>query len=401
MRILHIGPVKNNNKQNVNNSFSKLEIADGLGSDGPSRSILGLLDGLSKERVDVGLLSTKDYNYKSNNLPKGVKYLKPYTGQKYRFNIDTKKWVDYIEQDFGIPDIVNFHDVYDLFSVRIAQEIVSRGWKYLVTPRGGLRQVAQKRDWYKKIIANYLFFNRYLEYASFIMALTKEEAGDIRLFNKNLKRVIIVPNGLRKDIYDPKTFEKIHYAKSDKLTFGFIGALFPFIKGIDLLIDAIILYQKNYGDNLKFIFIGPKKTKKDQRLISKKLKNLKFDKSVEFKGPMFDENKWTELSKFDIFVLPSRTEGMPIVALEAMAFGKPCLFTTGTNMVDFILEAKGGWGAELDSKSIYNNLVKISKIPKDELEKMGQNARKYFLDNFTWGIVTDIYLTKVKNELNR
>ena len=92
---------------------------------------------------------------------------------------------------------------------------------------------------------------------------------------------------------------------------------------------------------------------------------------------------------------------MPIVALEAMAFGKPCLFTTGTNMVDFILEAKGGWGAELDSKSIYNNLVKISKIPKDELEKMGQNARKYFLDNFTWGTVTDIYLTKVKNELNR
>ena len=81
--MLHIGPVKNTNK--ISSIFDQAEIADGIGPDGPSRSILGLIDGLSDLKVDVGFLSTKYFDYKSNSLPKNVTFLKPFTGRKYNY----------------------------------------------------------------------------------------------------------------------------------------------------------------------------------------------------------------------------------------------------------------------------------------------------------------------------
>jgi len=398
MKILHIGPVKNNNKNS--GEFEGLEISSGIGADGPSRSILSLIDSLSQLDISVGLLSTKEFNRKSDTLPKKVKYLKPYIGRKYNFFINSNKWINYIEKEFGVPDIVNFHDVYDLFSISLARKMKKIGWNYFVTPRGGLREYAQKRDKPKKIIANKLFFNSYLEGASFIHALTKEEAKDIQKFNKKLNKLIIVPNGLPKNIYEKNNYFNISKKTNDKIIVGFIGQLFTEIKGVDLLLDAISLFQKNQKNILDFVFIGPVQKKHDQKIINSKMKNIPLKDSIFFKGPMFGGEKWNELASFDVFVLPSRTEGMPIVGLEAMAFGKPCLFTTGTNMVDFINQANGGWGVEPDKNEIYKKLVVISKTPRSILNQMGNNSRNYFIDNFTSEIVSKKYLNSIKDLLN-
>ena len=121
LKILHIGPVKNTNK--ISNISDQAEIADGIGPDGPSRSILGLIDGLSHLNVDVGLLSTKNFNHKSSSLPKNATFLKPFTGRKYNYFTTPNYWIKYIKKNFGVPDIVNFHDVYDFFSINIAKKM--------------------------------------------------------------------------------------------------------------------------------------------------------------------------------------------------------------------------------------------------------------------------------------
>tara|TARA_Y100001935_G_scaffold252432_1_gene256331 strand:+ start:961 stop:2151 length:1191 start_codon:yes stop_codon:yes gene_type:complete len=393
MKILHIGPVKNDNLQS--SSKDDGEIAKGIGPDGPSRSILGLIDGLKKIKVEVGLLSTKNFNHKSKSLPKKVTFLKPFTGKKYNIFTNPKHWIHQIESTFGIPDIVNFHDVYDFFSINISKEMKKRGWKYFVTPRGGLREFAQKRDRPKKIIANKLFFNSYLENAAFIHALTKEEANEISLFNPKLNKKIIAPNGVSNKVYN-----SIRNYKSDKknrkIRIGFIGQLFTEIKGIDLFLEAISIYQNKMGDNLEFIFVGPIKSRFDQKVIDEKMKSIIFPDSVKFKGPLFGSDKWNELSNFDVFALTSRTEGMPVVVLEAMAFEKPCLVTKGTNMVDFIEEANAGWGTEASSKQISDKLKIISNSKSENLIQLGQNSRKYFLNNFTWDIVSKQYLKQIE-----
>ena len=79
LKILHIGPVKNK-KINITKK-EQIEIVDGIGSDGPSRSILGLADGLRGLGVDVGFLSSKDFDYKSKSLPKGENILNHLLGK--------------------------------------------------------------------------------------------------------------------------------------------------------------------------------------------------------------------------------------------------------------------------------------------------------------------------------
>ena len=396
--MLHIGPVKNTNK--ISSIFDQAEIADGIGPDGPSRSILGLIDGLSDLKVDVGFLSTKYFDYKSNSLPKNVTFLKPFTGRKYNYFTNPKQWIKYIKNNFGVPDIVNFHDVYDFFSINIARQMRNEGWKYFVTPRGGLREYAQKRDRAKKSIANKLFFNSYLEHATFIHALTKEEGSDITKFNKKLNKQIIIPNGIAKNVYSQ--IDKYKTQKNDdKIRIGFIGQLFAKIKGIDLLLDAITIHQNDCGDNLEFVFVGPARSKNDQKIINNKMSNVRYPESLKFKGALFGSEKWNELSSFDVFILPSRTEGMPVVVLEAMAFEKPCLVTKGTNMVDFIHKAEGGWGVNPNPKEISDKLKLISKTKKSELIEIGKKSRKFLLKNFTWELVAEDYLKLVKHYIKK
>ena len=60
---------------------------------------------------------------------------------------------------------------------------------------------------------------------------------------------------------------------------------------------------------------------KDQ--IESLIKNLSLEKNVQLMGRTM--NPAEELSKFDLFVLPSKFEGFGLVLLEAMAFNIPII----------------------------------------------------------------------------
>ena len=63
------------------------------------------INGLNNLDIRVGLLSSKDFDHKSSSLPEGVKYLKPFTGKKYNYFTNPKKWIKYIEKQFGVVHI--------------------------------------------------------------------------------------------------------------------------------------------------------------------------------------------------------------------------------------------------------------------------------------------------------
>ncbi|PND66027.1 glycosyl transferase, partial [Escherichia coli] len=52
---------------------------------------------------------------------------------------------------------------------------------------------------------------------------------------------------------------------------------------------------------------------------------LGIDGSVSFVG--FDDNPWAWMARADLVVLPSRWEGFPTTAGEALALGRPTLVT--------------------------------------------------------------------------
>lgn len=91
------------------------------------------------------------------------------------------------------------------------------------------------------------------------------------------------------------------------------------------------------------------------------------------------------LNAFDVFFLPSRYEGLPVVGMEAQAAGLPCLMsdaitkdTAVTPLVEFfpLTAAVGDWADKLLSyenreKRTYSDLLRNSGFEiKQEAEKL-------------------------------
>jgi len=392
MKILHIGPVKSSALPPEEDS--DFDVFPGLGIDGPSRSILGLANSLANHGMDIGVLPTKPFFNTEISALKKVKFLTPYTGKKYDPFINTDKWIRIIKKEFGTPDLVNFHDVYDLFSIAMSIAFKKMGWKYIVTPRGGLRKFAQKRDSWKKKIANPLFFNRYLRNAEWIHALTEQEAKETREFDDRLE-TRVVSNGIDREALNYS--QKLQNRQNEYLTIGFLGQIFVEIKGVDILLKAISKFQHAHPkDKVKFEIVGPIRTKKDGEWVDRLLRDVPAPALVNFPGTKRGKEKWQTLNNFDVFVLPSRTEGMPVVGLEAMSLAKPCIFTSGTNMSRVIEEARGGWGCETNANALFERFCEVAMQPREEFIKRGQNAKKYIQENYTWDAIVKQYAEMVR-----
>lgn len=96
----------------------------------------------------------------------------------------------------------------------------------------------------------------------------------------------------------------------NKLIIGFVGTISP-RKGLDILLDALHLLDK---EKFHLVVVGNGETEWLNSLIT----SYKLDGNVSVFPFSTPEDYY---SIFDVFVLPSRKEGFPLVPLEAMASG--------------------------------------------------------------------------------
>jgi glycosyltransferase involved in cell wall biosynthesis len=187
-------------------------------------------------------------------------------------------------------------------------------------------------------------------------------------------------------------------SKND-LILGFIGRMYVKIKGLDLMLESILKLQKKYGPTgAKFIFVGPLETKSEanRTYIENTLKILPFPEEVIFIGPKYGEDKWRILKSFDIYFQTSRTEGMPNTIVEALACGKPCFVTKGTNMDRLIHSIDAGWDCETSESGVFSFLKSLNKIDREEIDRKGNNAFRFVQEKMTWKTIANDYCKKLK-----
>jgi glycosyltransferase involved in cell wall biosynthesis len=112
------------------------------------------------------------------------------------------------------------------------------------------------------------------------------------------------------------------------------------------------------------------------------LKSLGLKNNVKSLGPKYGEEKLRYFLACDVFVHPSRFEGMPLAVLEAMALGRPCLVTPGSNMGELVHEC-GGWQCQPTPRSIAEKIKYIYE-KRDSLGVVGQRSHEMMRLRFTW-----------------
>jgi glycosyltransferase involved in cell wall biosynthesis len=103
----------------------------------------------------------------------------------------------------------------------------------------------------------------------------------------------------------------------------FVGSLAQRYKGLDTLLHAVAM-ARDQGRSWSLRVIGEGKYRPEMEILARRLGIVD---QVSFLGTMSRAEVSQEMAAAALFVLPSRTEGLPRVLLEAMAVGTPCVAT--------------------------------------------------------------------------
>lgn len=378
MKILHVGPVYSNC------------------ASGPSRSILGLAEGQVSIGCGVALLPSQPTKLEKENIPKGIILLPSPKRRHLNPWKLPKDWLHIIIDNFGKPDIIDIHDTFIPFQVALAKLFRKEDWPYIFTPRGSLSPLALNVKSFKKKLGSLFFHNRFIENSKAIHALCENEANDIRRLYPQHK-IFILPNGIEESLLylsnQLAPMELKDFYKDEDLVIGFTGRINVYHKGVDLLLLSLnSLQDRELGKNIKLLIVGPFYTSHDKYQVKALINSLKFPDRVMIYGPAYGQEKWRLLKACDVFIHTSRFEGMPMAVIEAMAFGKPCIVTPGSNMQDIISDCNGGWLCEESVDSIANTIIQIER---EEILRRGINARNYAKEHLVWPMIARQYIEEI------
>ena len=85
----------------------------------------------------------------------------------------------------------------------------------------------------------------------------------------------------------------------------------------------------------------------------------------------------------DAFVLPSFSEGFPMVVLEAWAYGKPVLMTPECNLPEGF-ESNAAIRIATDVENIERGLRQLFEMSAADCQAMGEHGKKLVIEKYSW-----------------
>lgn len=146
------------------------------------------------------------------------------------------------------------------------------------------------------------------------------------------------------------------------LSFGFAGTFYP-RKNVLFLLDAFAELRKRHPDvKLYLAGSGPQ-----LNAIKNKIQDLQLEDGVTLLGQV--DNIEMLFCQIDVFVLPSISEAMPLVVLEAMKAGKACLVTSECGLHEMFIGGEHCIYVDPSNKSDLAN--SMSLLVDDDKMRLG------------------------------
>ena len=314
-----------------------------------------------------------------------LKYKVPGAGAKKRIKILLDKAIMLCNNELTRPDVVHiiapmpFEVIKQLrrlkklgvklvYSQTIAREYSNR---YLVKKLQQLK-VRKVNECYDSIIVQ------------------SEELEKIVIETNAKADVHIIPNGVDtdkfcpiKDERDKENLRKKLGLPVDAKLITLVGAVHP-RKGTDLLVEAWSILLRKYQD-VHLMLIGPRydQSRKELQQFKDAMKQIiessGSEANVHFLGQVNNVNEYLQIS--DLFVFPSKREGMPNAVLEAMSTGVAVILTPFIGLS----KEMGKEGSEYllsqrSSDAIANNILSVLES-KELQNNLAKHARNWIVNN--------------------
>lgn len=184
---------------------------------------------------------------------------------------------------------------------------------------------------------------------------------------------------------DANNFEIRCDLKDRKKSVGYIGNLIDG-KGVMKFFDAakLILEQR---EDIKFLIVGDGPLFNSMKSV---LERDDLQNKIKLMGWTPHNEVPDYLNKLRLLVLPSYSEGLPMIILEAMACGTPVLATPVGGVPDLIKDGRTGFILENNSSEcIRKNVIRALNHPR--LDEIIINARRVIEQEYTYEVAVERY----------
>lgn len=284
------------------------------------------------------------------------------------------------------PDIVHTHGLWTPLSAAAVGFRRRTGRPTIVSAHGMLDPWALRNSGAKKRLALAFFEHKHLAGATFLHALNTAEAEAIRATGLRTP-VAIVPNGVDPDPPRPPAPDYM-----DRPTLLFLGRITP-KKGVSQLIAA---FTKAAGclPRWRLAIAGW-----EDGAGSVREEAAASGADIVFPGPLYDDAKAAAYAHAAAFILPSRSEGLPMSVLEAWAAGTPVLMTAACNLPEGFA---AGAAAEIPFDAAGMSDVLASRLSDAGWRCMASKAGPALVRRaFSWEGIADTFLALYEHALGR
>jgi glycosyltransferase involved in cell wall biosynthesis len=223
-------------------------------------------------------------------------------------------------------------------------------------------------------------FSKLTHWADRVVVVNKEVEEMVRDLGIPDRQVVRIPNGVDTSYFFPptaqikaETRQRLGLPPGKTVTL-YVGRLVP-IKGLDVLLRGWALLPENLRSHALLLIVGDGTKREELKLM---VQSLGLQMSVIFEGEQQAVRDYYQAA--DIFVLPSRSEGLSGSLVEAMACGLPVVVSRVGGALDLVHEAEHGtfFDSE-DYRELAQRLIEIT-VAKYSWPEMGARARQSVKD---------------------
>jgi glycosyltransferase involved in cell wall biosynthesis len=369
---------------------------------GPSQLLPRLVRKLSQSGLMVDVATTDANGAESLPVPLGqpveVDGLRAYYFHRHWPSWYTTSWplTRWLWREGRNYQLFHITAVFSFPSLAAACVASRLGIPYIVSPHGMLEPWALRYKAWKKGPYFAVVERSSLQRAAGLQALTLAEARQLRDLGLRAP-TFVVPNGVDLEEFrglpDREVFTSLFPEVRGRTIVLFMGRLDP-KKGLDVLVAAFArMVGTMHRKDVCLVVAGPdligyRPTL--ERLVEKAQLNA----HVVFTGNLAGERKLAALGAADVFVLPSRSEGLSVAVLEAMAAGCPVIVTRACNMPEIEEREAGVVVGDGDVTALANALAAL--VGDAGLRRaMGERGSALVRERFSWPSVAarmaDVY----------